>query len=145
MHWNLSPAVLYEVAIRKGEAELASEGPLVARTGQHTGRSPQDKFTVRDANVENDVWWDINKAMKPESFELLLQDMLAHCAGKDLFVQDLYGGADPALRAFFEARGYVVEYVPSIGHYIMRRDYREAAPDAVPGAKPPPRLSFEVC
>ena len=56
-----------------------------------------------------------------------------------------FQGADPALRAFFEARGYVVEYVTSTGHYIMRRDYREAAPDAVPGAKPPPRLSFEVC
>ncbi len=46
VHWNLSPAVLYEIAIRRNEAVLASEGPLVARTGQHTGRSPQDKFTV---------------------------------------------------------------------------------------------------
>ena len=46
VHWNLSPAVLYEIALRRNEAILASEGPLVARTGQHTGRSPQDKFTV---------------------------------------------------------------------------------------------------
>ena len=75
--YNLDAPMLYEESIRRGEAVIAPGGAIVAETGVHTGRSPQDKFTVRDANVENDVWWDINKGMKPESFELLLQDMLA--------------------------------------------------------------------
>ncbi len=55
VHWNLSPAVLYEEAIRRNEAHLAAEGPLVARTGQHTGRSPQDKFTVKEPSTEKHV------------------------------------------------------------------------------------------
>jgi phosphoenolpyruvate carboxykinase (ATP) len=98
VYYNLEAPMLYEESIRRGEAVIAPGGSIVAETGVHTGRSPADKFTVRDANVEKDVWWDINKAMEPAKFDLLLQDMLAHCAGKDLFVQDLYGGADPALR-----------------------------------------------
>lgn len=96
--YNLEAPMLYEEAIGRNEAVIAPGGAIVAETGVHTGRSPLDKFTVRDANVEKEVWWDINQAMTPAHFELLLKDMLAHCAGKDLFVQDLYGGADPALR-----------------------------------------------
>ena len=57
VHWNLSPAVLYETAIRRNEAVLASEGPLVARTGQHTGRSPLDKFTVKEPTTEKNIHW----------------------------------------------------------------------------------------
>ena len=61
VHWNLSPAVLYETAIRRNEAILAAEGPLVARTGQHTGRSPHDKFTVKEPTTEKNVHWgDVN-------------------------------------------------------------------------------------
>ena len=96
--YNLEAPALYEQSLSRKEAVLATGGAIVAETGVHTGRSPKDKFTVRDANVEKDVWWGINQAMTPEHFEVLLQDMLAHTAGKDLFVQDLYGGADPALR-----------------------------------------------
>ena len=96
--YNLEAPALYEESLARKEAILAAGGAIVAETGVHTGRSPKDKFTVRDANVENDVWWGNNAAMLPEHFEILLQDMLAHAAGKDLFVQDLYGGADPALR-----------------------------------------------
>src|SRR5688572_22798768 len=55
VHWNLSPAVLYEEALRRREGVLAAEGPLVALTGQHTGRSPNDKFVVRDAQSEPHV------------------------------------------------------------------------------------------
>ncbi len=98
VYYNLEAPMLYEESIRRGEAVIAAGGAIVAETGVHTGRSPQDKFTVRDANVEKDVWWDINQAMSPEHFNLLLGDMLEHCRGRDLFVQDLYGGADPALR-----------------------------------------------
>ncbi|RCS22325.1 phosphoenolpyruvate carboxykinase [Phyllobacterium salinisoli] len=92
--YNLGPAQLYEEAIRRGEAELTAHGALVARTGQHTGRSAQDKFIVRDVDTDNQVWWDNNKAMSREAFDTLHADFIAHAGGKELFVQDLIGGAD---------------------------------------------------
>ncbi|WP_273726229.1 phosphoenolpyruvate carboxykinase [Brucella gallinifaecis] len=92
--YNFGPARLYEETIRRGEADLSAQGALVARTGQHTGRSPKDKFVVRDANTEDQVWWDNNKPMTPEAFELLYADFIDHAKSKELFVQDLIGGAD---------------------------------------------------
>ena len=96
VRYNFSEPELYEDAIRNGEAVLTANGALRALTGQHTGRSPKDKFIVRDANTENNIWWDNNKPMSPEHFAVLKADMLAHAAGKTLYVQDLIGGADPA-------------------------------------------------
>jgi len=93
--FNLNPAELAEESIRRGETRLTAHGALVATTGQHTGRSPKDKFIVRDDLTENYVWWDNNKPLSPEHFEVLYQDMLKHAANMDLFVQDLRGGADP--------------------------------------------------
>ncbi len=94
IRYNFSEPQLYEEAIRRGEADLTIDGALRARTGQHTGRSPKDKFVVRDASTEPHIWWDNNKPMSPEHFEVLRQDMLAHAKDKELFVQDLIGGAD---------------------------------------------------
>jgi phosphoenolpyruvate carboxykinase (ATP) len=94
VHYNLSEVELYEESIRLGEADLTADGALRAITGQHTGRSPKDKFVVRDASTDGQIWWDNNKPMSPEHFELLRQDMLAHASGKTLYVQDLIGGAD---------------------------------------------------
>lgn len=96
VRWNLSEAELVEIAVRRGEARLTAHGALVAVTGQHTGRSPKDKFVVRDAASEDAVWWDNNKAMSRDAFERLRTDFGAHAAGRDLFVQDLVGGADAA-------------------------------------------------
>ena len=94
VRYNLMAAHLYEEAIRRREADLTADGALRALTGQHTGRSPKDKFVVRNATTEDQIWWDNNKPMSPEHFELLHEDMLAHARDKDLFVQDLIGGAD---------------------------------------------------
>ena len=94
VHYNLGTAELYEEAVRRGEARLTAHGALLAETGQHTGRSAKDKFVVRDANTDPNVWWDNNKPMAPEHFEALYADFKAHAAGLDLFVQDLIGGAD---------------------------------------------------
>jgi phosphoenolpyruvate carboxykinase (ATP) len=94
VNYNSNESELYEAALRNGEAELTVDGALRAVTGQHTGRSPKDKFVVRDASTEANIWWDNNKPMSPEHFALLKQDMLAHAAGKTLYVQDLVGGAD---------------------------------------------------
>ncbi|THV22126.1 phosphoenolpyruvate carboxykinase [Peteryoungia ipomoeae] len=94
VRYNFLEAALYEEALRRGEAELTADGALRALTGQHTGRSAKDKFVVRDAATDGQIWWDNNKPMTPEHFDVLLQDMLDHVAGMDLFVQDLIGGAD---------------------------------------------------
>ena len=84
--------------MRRGEARFAASGALVVETGAHTGRSAQDKYTVRDATTEKAVWWDNNKPMSPEQFELLWADFRAHAKSREMFVQDLYAGADPAHR-----------------------------------------------
>ena len=98
IHWNLGAPQLYEHALQRNEAQIAAHGALVADTGMHTGRSPKDKFVVRDANTEALVWWDNNNAMTVEHFDALLADFIAHAKGKTLFAQDLHGGADPGLR-----------------------------------------------
>jgi phosphoenolpyruvate carboxykinase (ATP) len=99
VHWNFSTAALYEHAIRRAEGELAAEGPLVCRTGAHTGRSPNDKFVVKEPSSEANVaWGKVNRAMEPAQFDALKRDMLAHIASRELYVQDLYAGADPAYR-----------------------------------------------
>tara|TARA_R110002020_G_scaffold76944_2_gene194636 strand:+ start:7641 stop:9290 length:1650 start_codon:yes stop_codon:yes gene_type:complete len=94
-NYNFSETELYEEAIRNREAEVTADGALRAVTGQHTGRSPKDKFVVRDETTEDVIWWDNNKPMSPERFDVLHKDMLAHAAGKTLYIQDLIGGADP--------------------------------------------------
>jgi phosphoenolpyruvate carboxykinase (ATP) len=96
--YNLDAPVLYEEAIRRGEAQIARGGPLVAETGVHTGRSPKDKFIVRDETTDKTIWWDNSNAMSREHFDVLHKDFLAHAKGKHLFAQDLYGGTDPAHR-----------------------------------------------
>jgi len=98
IHLNLTEAPLYQEAVRRGEGDVAQGGALVVKTGQHTGRSAKDKFTVRDAETEDTVWWDNNAAMTPEHFDALWSDFQAHMEGKELFVQELFGGADPAHR-----------------------------------------------
>jgi phosphoenolpyruvate carboxykinase (ATP) len=97
VRYNFGAALLYEEAIRRGEARLTAHGALVAETGQHTGRSPKDKFVVRDETTGPHVWWDNNKAISPAQFDTLLADFRAHAADKDLYVQDLVGGADANL------------------------------------------------
>src|SRR3982751_2638321 len=92
--WNLSVPALYEESIRRGEGQVAANGPLVVRTGIHTGRSASDKFVVRDAQTESQVWWDNNKPMTGAHFDALYTDMLAHAEGRELFAKDLFGGAD---------------------------------------------------
>lgn len=100
LHWNLVTARLVEAAVARGEGKLSADGPLVVETGQHTGRSAQDKFIVRDAETDDTVWWGkSNKAMSPEHFAALKADFLHALRDKEhLFVQDLYGGSQPENR-----------------------------------------------
>src|SRR3954466_11995716 len=98
VHWNLDAPQLYEHSIRNGEATIVQGGPICAETGVHTGRSPKDKHTVVDAQTENTVWWDGNRKLSQANFQLLYEDFIAHARGRQLFAQDLYGGADPKYR-----------------------------------------------
>jgi phosphoenolpyruvate carboxykinase (ATP) len=95
--WNLKPAQLVEIAIQTGEGSLAHNGALVVRTGQFTGRSPKDKYIVRDAGTEKNVnWGPVNQPMSPEAFERLYARLTAFLEGKDLYIQSCFGGADAA-------------------------------------------------
>jgi len=98
VHWSLGAPLLYGEALKRGEAQIAGGGALVAETGAHTGRSPRDKFIVRDATTEKGVWWENNGALSPEHFDALIEDFIAHAKGRELFAQDLYAGADPSFR-----------------------------------------------
>ncbi len=99
VYWNLSTPALYEAAIRRQEGILANFGPLVVRTGEHTGRSANDKFIVREADTANEVWWGkINNPLNKNHFHTLYRRMLAYMQGRELFVQDSYAGTDSSYR-----------------------------------------------
>jgi len=96
---NLSVAELYEHAIERGEGTLAAEGPLVVRTGKHTGRSPKDKFTVDEPSTRDDIWWGgFNQPISEARFEALRRRFIKHLGERNLLSQDLYVGADPVHR-----------------------------------------------
>ena len=84
VYWNLSPARLSEMAVLRGEAKLASEGPLVCLTIPHTGRSPQDRFVVGDAAIDGDIWWgEVNRRFERERCEALWQRVRRYLADRD--------------------------------------------------------------
>lgn len=98
VYYNLLEPALIELALSRGEGTLGKGGAFYCSTGKHTGRSPKDKFVVRTASVEDTIWWENNKPMDPAKFDVLHADMLAHMKGRDFFVEDLFGGADPEHR-----------------------------------------------
>jgi phosphoenolpyruvate carboxykinase (ATP) len=99
VHWNLSVPVLCEYAVRRREGLLAAGGAFVARTGAFTGRTPKDKYIVEEPSSKADVWWgDINKPVSEAAFESMYRRLAAYFQGREVFVQDLYGGADPEYR-----------------------------------------------
>jgi len=93
--YNLMEPALIEAALKGGEGHLGNGGTFLVSTGKFTGRSPQDKHVVKTPSVEDTIWWENNAEMSPQGFDTLYDDMLAHMKGKDYFVQDLVGGADP--------------------------------------------------
>lgn len=99
VYWNLSTPALYELAIRNREAMLAHLGSLVCRTGTHTGRSPNDKFVVKDSESENIVWWGkVNRPFETADFDNMLIQMQAYFRYRNLYVCDCFAGADPRYR-----------------------------------------------
>ncbi len=97
--WNLSVAELYERSLADGEAVLCDDGPLVAETGKFTGRSPNDKFVVRESTTEDDIWWgDVNRPIEQEQFDGVYEKVKAYAADTDVYVFEGYAGADPEYR-----------------------------------------------
>jgi len=96
---NLSTAELYEDAVRAGEGLIAAEGPLVVRTGKHTGRSPQDKFIVREPGSARKIWWgEVNRPIALEHYDRLRTRLMAYLADRPVYAQDCFIGAHPAHR-----------------------------------------------
>jgi phosphoenolpyruvate carboxykinase (ATP) len=129
VHWNLTSPCLIEAAIRRGEGTLADMGPFVATTAPHTGRSPNDKYVVREAGTEGDVdWGKVNQPISADHFDALLAEVRAYLnAREDLFVQDLFCGAD-------EAHRLSVRYVtPNAWHAaFVRNMFIRPAADTLP-------------
>ena len=95
VYWNLPTAALYEEAVRRREGLIAHLGALVVRTGDHTGRSPDDKLVVKEASSQDRIWWGtVNRPMEASKFDSLYSRLLAYLQGRDLFVQDCFVGAD---------------------------------------------------
>jgi len=98
-YWNLPGEALHEEAVFRNEGATVRGGPFVAFTGVHTARSANDKFVVREGSTEAHVWWgQYNRPMAPEKFDELYARLLGYLQGRDLFVQDVYGGADENYR-----------------------------------------------
>ena len=99
VYWNLSTPELYEEIARRNEGILSDYGALIVDTGEHTGRAAKDKAIVREAASEDKVFWgDVNKDFPQTKFNALKDRMMAHAAGRDLFVQDTFVGADKTFR-----------------------------------------------
>ena len=131
VHYNLLEPALIEAAIARGEGKLGLGGSFLVSTGSHTGRSPKDKHVVRTPGVEDSIWWENNKPMAPDAFDRLYADMLDHMKGKEYFVQDLFGGADPALRLDVRVVTELAWHGLFIRHLLRRPDAAELA-DFVP-------------
>ena len=96
---NLPPAALYEDAINHDEGILAAAGPLVVRTGKHTGRSPKDKFIVDEPDAHDGVWWGgFNTPISQEKYDALRKRFIDHMNAREVYVQDAFVGADPRYR-----------------------------------------------
>ncbi len=96
VYYNLIEPALVEQALKNNEGTLGLGGAFLVSTGKFTGRSPKDKHVVKTPDVAEHIWWENNAEMSPDGFDALYEDMLAHMKGRDYYVQDLTGGADPA-------------------------------------------------
>jgi phosphoenolpyruvate carboxykinase (ATP) len=100
VHWNPSTPQLYTDSLARGEGRIAEGGPLAVDTGKHTGRSPKDKFVVKEPGSEERIWWgDVNADISEDHFEGLREKVTEHIgAADDLYVVDAFAGADPKQR-----------------------------------------------
>ena len=130
--YNLTEAALMQKAIERGEGVLGVGGALLVETGKHTGRSPKDKFIVRDRTTESKIWWEENGSISKLNFEKLQRDIFNHMVGKDYFVQDLYACADKNYRVNIRLVNELAWHALFIRH-LLRCPSIEALKDFQPG------------
>lgn len=126
-YYNFNEAQLVEATVARHEGKLGKGGAVLVRTGQHTGRSPKDKHVVDEPSVSKEIWWEANRKMSPDHFNTLHQDMVAHLEGGEVFVQDLYGGADPTHRLNVRVVTELAWHGLFIRHLLRRPDVSELA------------------
>ena len=127
VRYNLTEPALMQEALARGEGTLGLGGTLNVATGRFTGRSPKDKFVVRRPSIEDAIWWETNAAMAPEAFARLRADLADHMRGRDYYVQDLFGGADPAHRLDVRVVTELAWHSLFIRHLLRRPDAAELA------------------
>jgi phosphoenolpyruvate carboxykinase (ATP) len=132
VRWNLSAPALYEEALARGECRIAASGPLLTATTPHTGRSPNDRFIVKELTTDAKIWWSgPNEPIEIANFDRLREDAFLALKGKDLFVQDCHGGADP------EHRLRVRVITERAWHSLFARNmFRVPAPEELAGFAP---------
>jgi phosphoenolpyruvate carboxykinase (ATP) len=134
VYWNPSVPALCEEAVRRREGLLAEGGPLVCRTGQHTGRSPNDKFIVQESSSEAHVWWGkVNRPIEAAHFDELHGQLLRYLEGKELFVQDCFAGADPEYRLPIRVITEHAWHSLFARHMFIRGEQHERVRHAEPG------------
>ncbi|NOT63679.1 MAG: phosphoenolpyruvate carboxykinase [Acidobacteria bacterium] len=132
-YWNLSAGEIYEHVMRRNEGQVAHLGPLVVNTGQHTGRSPNDKFIVREASSEKHVWWGkVNREISAENFERIYQKVLAHIAQREMYVQDCFAGAAPEYRVPIRVVTEYAWHSLFARHMFVRPDWETQASHHTP-------------
>ncbi len=147
--WNLNESALYEEIIFRNEGKIVNNGPVLVETGKHTARAANDKFVVREESNEKHIWWgEYNRPISPEKFNGIFARVQAYCQDEELFVQDVYAGADP------EYRMPVRIITEKAWHSLFARNMLITIPDreelknfvpeftviAVPGFKVDPRI-----
>ena len=132
VYWNLHTSALYEEAIRRHEGIIAHLGPLVVRTGHHTGRSPNDKFLVKEPTSEEHIWWGkVNRPFAESRFNELHRRLVSYLQMKDVFVQDCWAGSDPDYRLPIRV---ITEYA---WHSLFARNmFIQAAPEELANHRP---------
>jgi len=131
VHYNDIEPLLIEKALKRDEGTLGKGGTFLVTTGAHTGRSPKDKFVVATDDVQETIWWENNPPMDPTAFDQLYADMTAHMKGREYFVQDLFGGADPANRLDVRVVTELAWHGLFIRH-MLRRPARDELDSFVP-------------
>ena len=133
VYYQLSPAVLVEKALQRGEGKLSESGALVVETGKYTGRSPDDRFVVDVPCIHDEVdWGKINAPISPEKFEAIYQKMTAYLQGREIFIFDGFAGADPA----YHLPVRIVNELASQNlfiHQLLVRPTEDELKDFVPG------------
>lgn len=126
VHWNLTPEKLQESTLSKGMGKETNNGTLAINTGKFTGRSPQDRFLVKDDYTRDKVWWGkVNKAISPANFDTLYDEVVNYMSGKELYARDGYVCADPQYKMNVRT---VTEY-PWSNMFIFNMFYARMQPN----------------